>query len=103
MSLWTCNLGRKGGVALVETINTAAGTMFTFKRATLTAVSFYVDFIILKTSWGGGGVRCWHSYGAGAKSTYSRIPGHGFKSCCLREGRCDWANHFTLYASDLAW
>lgn len=42
-------------MALAETINTAAGTMFTFKSATLTAVSFYVDFIILKTSWGGGG------------------------------------------------
>lgn len=47
--------GERMGVALAETINTAAGTMFTFKSATLTAVSFYVDFIILKTSWGGEG------------------------------------------------
>lgn len=47
--------GERMGVALAETINTAAGTMFTFKSATLTAVSFYVDFIILKTSWGGWG------------------------------------------------
>lgn len=49
--------GKRMGVALAETINTAAGTMFTFKSATLTAVSFSVDFIILKTSWGGLGGR----------------------------------------------